>query len=133
MAILCKNSTAILQLGGGSNYTVLGFDHGNYTITLVSADALAGGGHGYPRVQENAIILPEVWHNFSTTGKTAASPSLNATSRPLHIRSRTSARSTVEALNKVTFHRSLLSSLACCKRTGFGFARCMGYLCRRAG
>ncbi|KQJ85871.1 hypothetical protein BRADI_4g02168v3 [Brachypodium distachyon] len=61
MAIICDQrgtATATLQLGGGSNYTVLAINYGNMTISLADADFC-------PRVRRN-VTFPPV-NSFETT------------------------------------------------------------------
>ncbi|CAM0948993.1 unnamed protein product [Alopecurus aequalis] len=70
MAILCDNTTATLQLGGGTNYTVLAIDYKNHTITLADADALVTD---CPRVRHNVTIPREAWLNFTATGNSTIS------------------------------------------------------------
>ncbi|KAE8794904.1 putative serine/threonine-protein kinase [Hordeum vulgare] len=76
MAVLCDDSRATLQLAWGTNYTVLGIDYDNHTITLADADILASNG-GCPRPRHNVTIPREAWLNFTPTGNTTISFFLN--------------------------------------------------------
>lgn len=71
MAVRCDDgATATLQLAGGTNYTVLGIDYGNHTITLADADVMKGG---CPRPRHNVTIPREAWLGFTPTGNATIS------------------------------------------------------------
>ncbi|VAH22290.1 unnamed protein product [Triticum turgidum subsp. durum] len=72
MAVRCGDdgATATLQLAGGTNYTVLGIDYDNHTITLADADVSNGV---CPMVRHNVNIPREAWLNFTPTGNSTIS------------------------------------------------------------
>ncbi|KAM0930078.1 hypothetical protein ACQ4PT_001156 [Festuca glaucescens] len=80
MAILCDAAatTATLRLAGDTNYTVLGIDYDNHTITLADAELLAYN-NDCPRVRRNVTIPAKAWLNFTATGNSTISFFLDCT------------------------------------------------------
>ncbi|KAJ1263949.1 hypothetical protein BS78_09G226100 [Paspalum vaginatum] len=69
MAVACESARATLRLKD-SNYTVLGIDYDNHTVTIADAavlDQLDRAGDGCPRVTHNVTVPAETWLNLSAT------------------------------------------------------------------
>ncbi|KAJ1263950.1 hypothetical protein BS78_09G226200 [Paspalum vaginatum] len=69
MAVACESARATLRLKD-SNYTVLGIDYDNHTVTVADAavlDQLDRAGDGCPRVTHNVTVPAETWLNLSAT------------------------------------------------------------------